>query len=92
MRNVLFNIKSVINLFQSCCRQCCAAETICFRSGSGFQKFSAPALATALELPVITDIMLKSTFFMFLMKENQYEFRLFLNTLADPEPGAGAET
>jgi hypothetical protein len=45
-----------------------------------------PALATALELPVITDFMLKSTFFMFLMKETeidlihmpdpiQYEFR-----------------
>ncbi len=50
--------------------QCCGAETICFRSGSGsnFQKVSAPApaaaLATALELPVlvITDFMLKGHF------------------------------
>ncbi len=52
--------------------QCCGAETICFRSGSDFQNVSAPepAPATALELPVITDFMLKSTFFMFLMKEN----------------------
>jgi hypothetical protein len=56
--------------------QGCGAETIFFRSGSGsdFQKVSAPppapAPATALELPVITDFMLKRTFFMFLMKEN----------------------
>jgi hypothetical protein len=54
--------------------QCCGAETICFRSGSDFQKVSSPAPAlapaTALELPVITDFMLKSTFFMFLIKEN----------------------
>jgi hypothetical protein len=48
-----------------------------FRSGSGsdFQKVSArelaPAPATALELPVITDFMLKRTFFIFLMKENR---------------------
>jgi hypothetical protein len=52
-----------------------------FRSGSDFQKVSAPAPApapepapaTALELPVpvITDFMLKSTFFMFLMQENR---------------------
>jgi hypothetical protein len=40
-----------------------------FRSGSDFQKVSAPA--TALEPPVITDFMLKRTFFMFLMKENR---------------------
>ncbi len=53
--------------------QCCGAETIFFRSGSDFQKVSAPepAPATALELPVITDFMLKRTFFMFLMKENR---------------------
>jgi hypothetical protein len=57
------------------------AETICFRSGSGsdFKKVSAPE--TALELPVITDFILKSKFFLFFMKENgpnshaiQYEF------------------
>jgi hypothetical protein len=55
------------------------AETICFRSGSDFQKVSAPApapepapaLATAFELPGITDFMLKRTFSMFLMKENR---------------------
>jgi hypothetical protein len=43
-----------------------------FRSGSDFQKVSAPepAPATALELPVFTDFMLKRTFFMFLIKEN----------------------
>jgi hypothetical protein len=57
--------------------QCCGAKTIFFRSGSDFQKVSAlapapePAPATALELPVITDFMLKRTFFIFLMKENQ---------------------
>jgi hypothetical protein len=69
------------------------------RSGSDFQKVSAPAPApaTALELPDITDFMLKRTFFMFLMDENrpnshatvdpiQYEFRFFQNTLVDPEP------
>jgi hypothetical protein len=38
------------------------------RSGSDFQKVSAPA--TALKLPVIKDFMLKRLFFMFLMKEN----------------------
>ncbi len=49
--------------------QCCGAETICFRSGSDFQKVSAPAPAPApapaitLELPVVTDFILKSTFF-----------------------------
>jgi hypothetical protein len=50
--------------------QGCGAETICFRSGYGsdFQKVPAPAPATALELPVITDFMLKRSFFMFLMK------------------------
>jgi hypothetical protein len=50
---------------------CCGAETICFRSGSDFQKVLAPepAPATALELSVITDFMLKSTFFMFLWKK-----------------------
>jgi hypothetical protein len=61
---------------------------------------SGPAPATAVELPVITDFMLKRTFFMFLMKIDrihvldpiQYEFRFFQNTLVDPEPGAGAET
>jgi hypothetical protein len=46
-----------------------------FRSGSDFQKVSAPAPArapaTALELPVITDFMLNRTFFMFLIKENR---------------------
>jgi hypothetical protein len=71
-----------------------------FRSGSDFQKVSAPAPApepapaTALELPAITDFMLKRTFFMFLIKENrphmldpiQYEFIFFQNSLADPEP------
>jgi hypothetical protein len=70
-----------------------------FRSGSGsdFQKVPAPepAPATALELPVFTDFMLKRIFFMFLMKKIdlihmldpiQYEFRFFQNTLADPEP------
>jgi hypothetical protein len=85
--------------------QCCGAETIFFHSGSDFQKVSAPAPApepaTALELPVVTDFMLKRIFFMFLMKEIdlihmldpiQYEFRFFQNTLVDPEPGAGAET
>jgi hypothetical protein len=49
------------------------AETIIFRSGSDFQKVSAPAPAlapepapaTALELPVFTDFLLKSTFFIF---------------------------
>jgi hypothetical protein len=59
--------------------QCCGAETIFFPSGSGsdFQKVSAPAPApapapaTALELPDITDFMLKRTFFMFLMEENR---------------------
>ncbi len=55
--------------------QCCGAKTICFRSGSDFQKVSAPGPepvpATALEVPVITDFILKSTFFMFLMKENR---------------------
>jgi hypothetical protein len=54
--------------------QCCGAETIFFRSGSDFQKVSAPApqpaLATALELPAISDFMLR-TFFMFFMKENR---------------------
>jgi hypothetical protein len=52
--------------------QCCGAKTIFFGSGSDFQKVSAPepAPATALELPVITDFMLKRKFFMFLMKEN----------------------
>jgi hypothetical protein len=35
--------------------QCCGAESICFGSGSDFQKVSAPA--TALELPVITAFM-----------------------------------
>jgi hypothetical protein len=48
-----------------CNTQCCGAETICFRSG--FQKVSAPTIA--LELPVITDFILKSTVFMFFMKE-----------------------
>jgi hypothetical protein len=42
--------------------QGCGAETIFFRSSSDFQKVSAPAPATALELPVITDFMLKRTF------------------------------
>jgi hypothetical protein len=44
-------------------------------------KLFVSAPATALELPVITDFMLKSKFFMLLMKENrpnshaiQYEF------------------
>ncbi len=69
------------------------AETICFRSGSGsdFKKVSAPE--TALELPVITDFILKSKFFLFFMKENgpnshaiQYEFWFFFTTLADPGP------
>jgi hypothetical protein len=52
--------------------QCCGAETFCFRSGSGFDfhKVSAPdpALAPtlALYLPFITDLILKSGFFMFL--------------------------
>ncbi len=84
-------------MFNECCMQCCGAETIFFRSGSDFQKVSTPepALATALELPVVTDFMLKRTFFMFLMKEIdlihmldpiQYEFRFFQNTLVDPEP------
>ncbi len=55
------------------CLQCCGAETICFRSGSDFQKVSAlaPALAITLELPVITDFILKSTLFVFFMKENR---------------------
>ncbi len=61
--------------------QCCGAETFCFCSSSDFQKVSAPAPALApvperapaivLELPVITDFILKSTFFIFYMKENQ---------------------
>jgi hypothetical protein len=55
--------------------QGCGAETIFFRSdsrsGSDFQKVLAPAPATALELPVITDFMLNRTFFMFFMKENR---------------------
>jgi hypothetical protein len=45
------------------------AETICFRSGSDLAPEPAPAIA--LELPVISDFMLKRTFFMFLMKENR---------------------
>jgi hypothetical protein len=53
--------------------QCCGAETICFRSGSDCQKVPAPAPAPApaiaLELPVITDFILKRTFFMFFVKE-----------------------
>jgi hypothetical protein len=40
------------------------AETVCSRSGSDFQNVSAPA--TALELPVITDFIFKSTFSCFL--------------------------
>jgi hypothetical protein len=52
-------------------RQGCGAKTICFRSGSGSDFQKVPAPATALELPVITDFMLKRTFFMFLMKENR---------------------
>ncbi len=52
-------------------KQCCGAETIFFRSGSDFQKVLASKPATALELPAITDFMLKRTFFMFLMKENR---------------------
>jgi hypothetical protein len=47
--------------------QCCGAKTICFRSGADFQKVSAPAIA--LELPVITDFILKSTFSCFLGKK-----------------------
>jgi hypothetical protein len=49
--------------------QFCGAKTICFRSGSDFQKVLALALAPApapeiaLELPVITDFIIKSTFF-----------------------------
>jgi hypothetical protein len=35
-----------------------------------FAPAPAPAPATALEIPVITDFMLKRTFLMFLMKEN----------------------
>jgi hypothetical protein len=58
-----------------CRRQCCGAETFCFRSGSDFQKVSAPAPAPAptlaLYLPFITDFILKSGFFMFFMKEYQ---------------------
>jgi hypothetical protein len=59
------------------CNQCCGAETFCFRSGSDFQKVSAPApeLAPAptlaLYIPFITDFILKSGFFMFLKKEYQ---------------------
>jgi hypothetical protein len=57
------------------CSQGCGAETIFFSSGSDFQKVSAPAPepapATASELPVFKDFMLKRTFFMFLMKENR---------------------
>jgi hypothetical protein len=49
--------------------QCCGAETIFFRSGSDFQKVSAPAPAlapaTALELPVITDYVKKDIFHVF---------------------------
>jgi hypothetical protein len=54
-------------------QQGCGAETIFFRSGSDFQKVPAPepAPATALELPVFTDFMLKRIFFMFLMKKNR---------------------
>jgi hypothetical protein len=61
--------------------QCCGAETFCFRSGSDFQKVSAPAPAPALEpapaptlalyLPFITDLILNCGFFMFFMKEYQ---------------------
>ncbi len=53
--------------------QGCGAKTIFFHSDSrsDFQKVSSPAPATALELPVITDFMLKRTFLMFLMKENR---------------------
>jgi hypothetical protein len=53
--------------------QGCGAETIFFRSGSDFQKVPAPepAPATALELPVFTDFMLKRIFFMFLMKKKR---------------------
>ncbi len=111
------NYKRIFWEYKSCSgdwgpsfHQCCGAETICFRSGSGsdFQKVSAPAsapepepaLATALELPVITDFILKSTFFMFFLWKTidliympdpiQYEWWVFFTTSADPEPGAGA--
>jgi hypothetical protein len=55
-------------------KQCCEAETFCFRSGSGsnFQKVSvpepAPAPTLALYLPFITDFILKSGFFMFFIE------------------------
>jgi hypothetical protein len=52
------------------CVQWCGAETICFRSGSDFQKVSALSPAPAKALPVITDFVLKGGFFMlFVMKE-----------------------
>jgi hypothetical protein len=61
---------SSLNIYQGC-----GAETIFFRSGSDFQKVSAPAPepapATALELPVFTDFMVKRIFFMFLIKKNR---------------------
>jgi hypothetical protein len=60
----------VLAFFDS--KQCCGAKTICSAPAPTFKKFLEPATvqATALELPVLTDFMLKSTFFMFLMKEN----------------------
>ncbi len=50
-------------------KQCCGAETFCFRSGSDFQKVSALAPTLALYLPFITDFILKRGFFMFFMIE-----------------------
>jgi hypothetical protein len=65
-------IQTITFLFNTS-KQGCGAKTIFFRSGSDFQKVSAPAPApaTALEPPIFTDFMLKRTFFMLLMKENR---------------------
>ncbi len=51
--------------------QCCGPKTFCFRSGSDFQKVSAPAPTLALYLPFITDFILKIGFLVFFMKEYQ---------------------
>jgi hypothetical protein len=54
--------------------QCCRAETICFSSGSNFQKVlapePAPAPTYALWVPVFTAFILKSRFFMTLLGKN----------------------
>jgi hypothetical protein len=77
--------------------QCCGAETFCFRSRSDFQNISAPAPEPDPYLPIITDFILKSGFFMFFLKKYHpnshagfYTIWIFIFIYYSSWPGAGS--